>query len=288
MVVDFKLEEASSHVIANVDGTGWGNVAGIALRNYTVAVDSTVFPNLGSIFRQKLEKRFDLPTKFLLITHYHGDHANGTQAFEDITIISHEETFLQRKSSAEERWSSPDYIENWKKELGELASLVGEFRVVYPNITFKNHLKIIDNDLSLEFIHAGGHTSGSSYVLFPSEKVLISGDLIFAKEFPYSADPSCNPEIWIKTLKHILELDFQYLVPGHGPVVDKSEVKTCLEIFEKFKGEICAGIAEGKQLSEISLPELFKEPKQYYNQDALAHWFNFYKKQQVGKDVNLE
>ncbi|MFW9914161.1 MAG: MBL fold metallo-hydrolase [Candidatus Thorarchaeota archaeon] len=276
MEVEFKLEDVSSHVIANVDGTGWGNVAGIALRNYAIAIDSTVFPILGALFRQKLEKRFNLPTKFLLLTHYHGDHANGTQAFEDITIVSHEETFIERKKSADERWTSAEYIETWKKELGESASLVGEFKVVLPQLTFKDQLQIIDDGLTVEFIHAGGHTSGSSYALFPSEKVLITGDLIFANEFPYSADPSCNPEIWIKTLKQMLQLDFQYLVPGHGPVVDKREVKSCLEIFEKFKGEISAEIAEGKQLSEMSLPELFKEPTGYYNQDALAHWFNFY------------
>src|SRR6202035_5685976 len=72
--------------------------------------------------------------------------------------------------------------------------------------------------------HLGrGHTNGDAVILFPSERVLHTGDLFVNGSAPfidYSAKGSLVK--WDKTLDRVLQLDFDTVIPGHGPVTKKT------------------------------------------------------------------
>jgi len=62
----------------------------ISLDNFSLVIDSTLFPSTGRLLRNQVEKVFKLPIRFLFITHYHGDHLWGVPAFNDVIFLGSE------------------------------------------------------------------------------------------------------------------------------------------------------------------------------------------------------
>ncbi|MFX1251996.1 MAG: MBL fold metallo-hydrolase [Promethearchaeota archaeon] len=276
MEIKLGLESVSPHTVA-VSSIPGGNCAGIALNEFVIAIDSTMFPKTGTNLREKLEKKFGLPVKFLFVTHSHGDHVFGMKAFKDTTIIGSSKLASVMVENVKTRWT-PEALDEWKKENPEIAPLLEEVEIVFPSVGFETKLEIIDGDLKLELYQSGGHTACSSYAYFPYEKVLFSGDLIFAKTFPYASDPSCNPDLWIQTLEHFLTLDVEKFVNGHGPVVDRTEIEKHLTFFKDFRDRIKKAIAAGESTDTIQMPDFYEDESGKRKKTALEHWYTFYQK----------
>ena len=112
MNIDFELKQVSDSVLATKPTPILHSIAGgIALNKFIVAFDPTMFPATAKLLRKKLEQKFNLPTKYLCVSHYHGDHAFGLAAFKDITVISsvkYVENVEQRKKT---EWRPKDFEE---------------------------------------------------------------------------------------------------------------------------------------------------------------------------------
>ena len=63
----FDLEIVTSHTVANTSGTGRGNVGAVALRNFSIVIDSTFYAKTAQLFKENVEKKFDLPVKYLIL-----------------------------------------------------------------------------------------------------------------------------------------------------------------------------------------------------------------------------
>lgn len=273
---ELKLEQVTERTTTTFAKLDF-NAGGIALDNFVVAVDSTMFPLTGRLLRGRMEQMFGLPVKFLFLTHYHGDHFWGVSSFRDTTILA--ATPLVENAVAE-REIQPAAFERRKKNEPEKAHLIDEIDTSFlPNVCFQNKLEIRDGDLIVELYHGGGHTSCSAYAYFPHEKVLFAGDLIFAKEWPWAGDPTSDPELWINALQAMLNLDFERLVPGHGPIVGKEEVEMHLDLFRQLKKDAKATHAIGKGVDSIRVPPFYKDntPGEWVSKDTLKRFYTFYK-----------
>jgi cyclase len=106
-----------------------------------------------------------------------------------------------------------------------------------------------------------GHTNGDAFIYFPSERVLHTGDL-FVNGAPF-VDGANGGSIkdWGPTVEKALQIDFDTVIPGHGPVSKKADlvkwVQTITSIRTRVK-EACAGGAAdaGKRLNltDLGLP----------------------------------
>ena len=90
-----ELEAVTSRTVAHTSSPNSpssikrsGNFGGIALNNFSIAIDATSNFELGKTFRQKFEDEFDLPVNYLFLTHTHTDHRNGLKAFNDVPLIA--------------------------------------------------------------------------------------------------------------------------------------------------------------------------------------------------------
>jgi len=253
-----KASRITDHVYADTGGEGKGNIGAIELKNYVLVVDSTISAEYSKIFRDSLESQVRVPVRKLVLTHYHSDHTLGIPVFKDCEIIASKHYTRLRRSIKYQ-----------------------------PTITFENSYVIEDEDLKVELVLAGGHTRDSSYIYFPAEKTLFSGDLIFAKTFFYAGDPTFNPETWLDALKELLAMEIQIVIPGHGPVCGKEEIATYVDFFEDMcsivKERVMAGAKKKEVLKYERFPEFYPEYRKGVREFALTNWYKFYKKVHAGQ-----
>jgi glyoxylase-like metal-dependent hydrolase (beta-lactamase superfamily II) len=251
-----RASKLTDRVYADTSGEGKGNIGAIALDTYTLIIDSTFSIESAKAFRESLRTQVAAPISKLVLTHYHSDHTLGIPVFKDCEIIASEPYRRLRRSSRYQ-----------------------------PTRTFENSLVVRDGRLMVEIVLAGGHTEDSSYIYFPHEKVLFSGDLIFSKTFFYAGDKTFNPKAWLDVLKRFLSMEVNTIVPGHGLVCDKREVSAYAKFFEnmsKIARELVKdGAKEKKFLKYEYFPMFYPEYRKGVKDLALVNWYKFYKREYV-------
>jgi cyclase len=279
MSIEFELEQVSERTVAAIAPELRSNAGAVALDSFIVAIDPTMKPPAARAFRQKLERQFGLPVKFLLLTHCHADHVFGAAPFKETCIIGSVELAANILRRKEAEWT-PEAIERWKQDNpAEAADWFDEVEILIPTLGFRDRLEIRDGGQVVDLVHAGGHTSCSTYAYVPHEKVLFAGDLMFAESFPYAGDPTCDPDRWMDVFRDFLSLDFEKLVPGHGPVVGKDEVEKHLAFFEALRDTTKEAIKADQGPDTIQAPEFYELGEEHLWSKAatLEHWYAFYK-----------
>jgi glyoxylase-like metal-dependent hydrolase (beta-lactamase superfamily II) len=273
MDITYDLEPITPLTVANTTGEGRGNAGGLALRNFCIAIDSTMYVKTGELLRKNLESQFNVPIKFLVLTHYHGDHIFGLKCFEDICILSSDLTSkIMVNDETKTRYAG--FIKGLESE-GPLGEGI---EYIIPTLLFKNQVTIQDEDLHIEIYHTGGHTAGSSFITFPHENVVFAGDLIFENTFPYAGDPSCDPELLINALKKMQEINADIYIPGHGPIMKgSSSLDRHINFYNEFRKIIKDAIRDNETAEKVSIPDTFGEPDEGRKNMTVNHWLNFYK-----------
>ncbi|WP_374574898.1 MBL fold metallo-hydrolase [Phenylobacterium sp.] len=243
-----------------------GNVVVIEQDAGLVVVDAGGSPVSGRNVVDQIRGISPKPVRFLIYTHYHGDHNLGAGAFRaawpGLTIISTEAT--RRNMTG----APMDYVKTYAKSYGDMAAYAakqakdeslpqglrdGWARTaaagpgmvagytgmsVYPaDVTFSDRLSIPDATSPVEVMFLGrGNTDGDAVIWAPKEKVLASGDLVVAP-VPYAAHT--YPGEWIAVLQKLKGFDFAFLVPGHGAVqTDRAYVDKVIATLASVRDQV--------------------------------------------------
>jgi glyoxylase-like metal-dependent hydrolase (beta-lactamase superfamily II) len=274
-----RLDKVSKRVYANCDGETGGNVGIVVLDHAVVAVDAQ-YPVSAADFRGSIPKVTDKPVTHLLLTHDHGDHVFGNQAFEDCEIVSHRRLKEKMEGNLRTTWAPGNLekmLDDIKVNRPERAWLFEGLRIVLPTETFEDGYAVD----GVEMTYLGGHTDCSSVVYIPDDKVLFAGDLMFAETFPWAGDPTADPDVWIEAYKTIIGMDVETIVPGHGPLCDKGEFEIQLAWFESVRDEMKGLIAKGASMDEAvshdGYPD-FHESTGDRRERSLRHWYRVWSK----------
>jgi glyoxylase-like metal-dependent hydrolase (beta-lactamase superfamily II) len=143
-----------------------------------------------------------------------------------------------------------------------------------PRVTFTDEMSVFlsgkDGIREARAKYFGrGHTSGDAVIYFPDLKTIHTGDLFLGGQFGRArADgrprpPGVNIYVdyaqggsfldWTKTLDGVLSLDFDTVIPGHGPVSTKADVVKFRSDLETMRNRLAGMIKQG-----VSKPELLK------------------------------
>lgn len=247
-----------------------------------VAVDAQ-YPGSAKLFREAIGRLTDKGVTHLLLTHYHGDHVFGSQVFEDCEIVGHRLLMERMEYLLGEDWAPENLekmLEDLRRRSPERAWLYEGLRIVLPTKTFEDSFILGDGEITVEMIHTGGHTAGSSIIYIPEERVLFAGDLLFAKTFPWAGDETADPDRWIEAFETILGMDVEKIVPGHGPLSDKDEVEKQLSFFKAVRGEMKRLIEEGATMEEAvkhdRYPPFYEAKNRERRENSLRHWYRFW------------
>ena len=185
--------------------------------------------------RDEIKRRFDQPIKYLVYSHDHADHISGGQVFADTAmVVAHENA--KRTIVAEKR---PTAV---------------------PHLTFSDAMSIELGGTVVELSYVGRNHSDNSIVMrFPKERLLFAVDFIPVESVGFRDYPDAYVEDWIESLKRVEAMDFDVLVPGHGPLGRKEHVRMHREFMEELRGEVLKYAREGKSLDEVK--QLIKLPK---------------------------
>lgn len=233
---DVKIEtlQLSDHVYMLV-GAG-GNI-GVSIGEDGIFVIDDQFAPLSDKILEAIKNLSDKPLKFLVNTHWHGDHTGGNENMSKAgaTIIAH--------NNVKTRLLNPrrDGSNNPKKAL--------------PVITFKEQLYITINNEPIGVFHvANAHTDGDAMLYFTESNVLHTGDTYFKGRYPYiDLNSGGSVKGYIEAVKRgfILVDDRTKIIPGHGSVSNKEEYRSFLKMLETLNENISNAITNGKTEEEV-------------------------------------
>ncbi len=209
-----------------ISGEG-GNVAVYVTDEGVVLVDDMFDRNHADILAQ-VKSVTDKPLKYVVNTHQHDDHAGG-----DLKMLPIAEVIAHKNARANLVDIKQPYYEDTP------GTPIG-----LPRVTFSDEASVYLGGKEVRAKYFGrGHTSGDAVVYFPELKVVHTGDLFLGRQAgrggaaAQTRPPGVNIYVdyaqggsfldWTKTLDGVLTLDFDTVIPGHGPV---STERRCREV----------------------------------------------------------
>jgi len=262
------------------------NAAIIVNADDVLVVDTHLTPAAARALLGQMARLTDKPVRYVVNTHWHNDHTQGNRAYVNVfpggaeyiaqhatreDIVHKAIPFISDQLSSvplaiarleEQLAKGVDeqgraLSEAQKQERGLQLSRqnayleeLQQMQITLPTLTFERSLVLHKPGRTLHILFFfKGHTRGDAVVFLPQERVLITGDLV-THGMPFPRDS--YPSQWAHTLRALAQLDFDQLIPGHGPVQKgKEHVELLASLFEFLSEQVRAGVAQGKSLEEI-------------------------------------
>jgi glyoxylase-like metal-dependent hydrolase (beta-lactamase superfamily II) len=186
-----------------------GNVGVLSTDRGALVVDTMTFRAQGARILEAAERIGGGPVQGIVNTHYHSDHTHGNPAFPAGTrVVATEKTLAYLKQVDADYWQ-------------------GDASGTLPNETFRNEHVLTIGDKTVRLIHPGpGHTDGDLVALFVEDKVIHTGDLFTNGRYPnIDLEAGGSVREWVAAIDRVLELDFDNVIPGHGPVTDREGLR---------------------------------------------------------------
>ncbi len=189
--------------------------------------------------------------RFILNTHWHGDHTEGNEFFgKQSIIVAH--------SNVRKRMMDPPVI------FGRQTAPYSSYAL--PLVTYTETVSIHVNGDEVRAVHfPNGHTDGDTIVFFTKANVVHLGDDFFVGRFPFvDLDSGGNVQGLINNIGALLvriPADAK-LIPGHGPLSTHADLKNYHSILVETSKIVQDGMKAGRTLDDLKkagLPEKFKE-----------------------------
>lgn len=190
--------------------------------------------------------------KFLINTHYHGDHTGGNEN------LGKEGTLIFSHHNVRERLSSGSFIMAFNNKRDPVA------KEGLPVVTFSEDIVFHLNGDTVEVVHIPhAHTDGDSFIHFKNANVIHAGDILFNGFYPFiDVQHGGSLKGMIKAAGHLLALtdDNTRIIAGHGPVATRSDLtsyRNMLAIaYERLKGLKESGKSAEEAVAEKPLADL--------------------------------
>lgn len=254
---------------------GKGGNIGVSFGNDGVLmIDSQFAPATPEIINL-IGSLSDKPVQYLVNTHHHGDHTGGNENMMNTgTVVVAHENARQRLVQAERSKIEKAQQEEFNAMIDDLKatgnnekaqekakegfmgeSAFDESLYKFPNITFSKDMTFHYNGEPVMVFHAhNAHTNGDALVYFTQSNVLHTGDVFLNGRYPYiDLDSGGTYSGYINALQRILSLidDETKVIPGHGEVGSKADVKKSLSMMKALRDRVFYHYLDKKTKEEI-------------------------------------
>ena len=273
-----RFEEVADGVYF-VSGTGAmvtrSNAMVVVTEEGVLVVDSHITPAAGRALIEGIGQITDQPIRTLVNTHFHYDHSHGNQAFgPDVRVVGHEYTRHKMVTAPLEEHTFKGSSERDRQALEELRAALetaseeerealdtqisvqaahvestAEIDPVPPDTTLAEKMTFFSGGREIQLHFMGrAHTGGDVVVFLPAERLVFTGDMMLGGP-PWPGDGWVNE--WPATLERLKQLDFDLILPGHGPYFRDRELIDYVQAFHRELWQVVSALhAEGVSAEE--------------------------------------
>jgi glyoxylase-like metal-dependent hydrolase (beta-lactamase superfamily II) len=227
-----------------------------------LVIDTRQHPRDGQDLIDRIRKLTDKPVKWVINSHFHGDHHFGNSAFKAIgaTIVAQKDTArimqqVQQKELARRG--------GFFKSRGYDPS---EVKLVPADITFDSEMTIHLGGREVRLAYFGpGQQEGDTFVFFPHARMVFTTGMFGPRSMPNMAfTPSVDN--WIRLLNRLAAMDVDKILSAHGDVSTSADVKELAAMladeYAAVKGAVDKGLSVDEAVKAVTLPQ-YKEWRNY-------------------------
>jgi cyclase len=258
--VQIKVTKVAGSVYM-LEGAG-GNIGASVGDDGIVIVDDQYAP-LADKIQAALKDVTDKPIRFIINTHYHGDHTGGNAYFQkQAPIIAHDNVRKRLEKGS---------------TVGNLGSVKMEAKPqpkdALPIITFDHDVTVHLNGEDIRALHfPRGHTDGDSIIFFPKSNVVHMGDDFVRYGFPFiDLGGGGSIEGMIAAMDEVipkLPPDVK-VIPGHGAVSNLDDVRDYVKMLKETRAVVEKGMQQGKTLAQLQQEKVL-EPWKKWSGDFIS------------------
>ena len=205
-----------------------------------------------------IENISTLPIKYIVITHHHPDHSFGISKYNElgVEIIINTSEIIR-------------YEKYGHRLLRQMVNLVGEewfentkiISIARKEYDFPYKIDLGNKEIEINYFK-NGHSEGDLIVVDYNEEIVFSGDLVFNERAP--TIPHANIENWIIYIDKLIKSKWLYLVPGHGPVIDKKDQLNMTKNWINYLNNVAIeAVNKGLSPAEVYEQGIAEEYKKY-------------------------
>jgi cyclase len=252
--VQIKVTKVAGSVYM-LEGAG-GNIGASIGEDGIVVVDDQYAP-LADRIQAALKGVTDKPVRFIINTHYHGDHTGGNAYFQkQAPIIAQDNVRKRLETGGIAGNGGSVHMEN-KPDAKEAL----------PIITFDHDVTVHLNGEDIRALYfPAGHTDGDSIIFFPKSKVVHMGDDFVTYGFPFiDVDSGGSINGMIDGVEKVISQvppDVK-IIPGHGPISSVDDVRKYLDMLKATRDVVAKALQEGQTLDQMKQAKLLDPWKKY-------------------------
>lgn len=222
---------------------GAGGNIGVSVGDDGVFIVDDQFAPLTEKIKTAIADLSDQPIRFAINTHFHGDHTGGNENLgrEGTVIVAHDNVRI--------RMAAGSFIKAFNNRT---EPQVG---AALPVVTFNDQASLHLNGEQARMHHvSNAHTDGDSIVHFEGSNVVHMGDTFFNGRFPFiDVDNGGSVDGVIATANKVLALvdNETRIIPGHGPVTDKTGLMAYRDMLITVRGRVAELKSGGNSLEEV-------------------------------------
>jgi cyclase len=232
-----------------LEGAG-GNI-GVSVGDDGVVVIDDEFAPLTPKIQAAITAISKKPIKFVLNTHWHGDHVGGNEnlAATGAVIVAHD--------NVRKRMSVDQFIEAVKRKVPASPPKA------LPVVTFSTDATLHLNGEDIHIIYVGpAHTDGDAIIVFPKAKVVHMGDTFMTISYPFvDLSSGGNYDGYVTVADKVLAMvdDSYKLIPGHGALSVKADLKGWRDMLATIRARVKKEADAGKALDVVQKAKLTTE-----------------------------
>lgn len=222
---------------------GAGGNIGLSIGADAVFVVDDQYAPLTPKIRAAIAALTDRPVRFVLNTHWHGDHTGGNEAMGKAGAL------LVAHDNVRRRMSAGQVMEFFADTVAPAP------QGALPVVTFSDTVTFHINGDEVRAFHVrAAHTDGDAFILWRNANVVHAGDVFVTYGFPF-IDLSSGGSIdgLIAAVDVLLTLGDENvkIIPGHGALSDRAAVREYRAMLGTVRDRVRRGIAAGRTLAQI-------------------------------------
>lgn len=252
--VQIKVSKVAGTVYM-LEGAG-GNIGASVGDDGIVVVDDQYAP-LADKIQAALKGITDKPVRFIINTHYHGDHTGGNEFFQkQAPIIAQDNVRKRLEAGGAAGNGGSMHMEQKAQPKGAL-----------PIITFDHDVTVHLNGEDIRALHfPAGHTDGDSVIYFPKSNVVHMGDDFVTYGFPFiDVDSGGSIDGMISGVENAiaqLPADVK-IIPGHGAVSNLDDVRAYVKMLKETRVAVQDELDKKTTLEQMKQKKVLDPWKKY-------------------------